>query len=159
MEIYTVTFFGHRELSDPFIIEDRLEQLLHQLIHTKEYVEFLVGRDGEFDQLVSSVIRRCKEKYACGNVMHILVLPYERAEYRDNKDSFESYYDEIEIYPGEGAYFKSAIEQRNHYMAERADLIICCIEHESGGAYAAVKYAEKIGKKIINLCNEFEQNR
>ena len=152
MEIYTVTFFGHRELSAPFTIEERLEQHLHQLIHTKEYVEFLVGRDGEFDQLVSSVIRRCKEKYACGNVTHILVLPYERAEYRDNKDSFESYYDEIEIYPGEGAYFKSAIEQRNHYMAERADLVICCIERGSGGAYSAVKYAEKIGKKIVNLC-------
>jgi hypothetical protein len=87
----------------------------------------------------------------------ILVLPYERAEYRDNKDSFESYYDEIEIYPGEGAYFKSAIEQRNHYMAERADLVICCIEHESGGAYSAVKYAEKNGKKIVNLCGASDE--
>ena len=159
MNIYTVAFFGHRELSDTLSIEARLEETIRDLILKKEYIEFLVGRDGEFDQLVSSVIRRCKEKYACGNVSHILVLPYERAEYRENRDSFESYYDEVEIYPGDGAYFKDAIIQRNRCMAERADLIICCIEHESGGAYAAVKYAEKIEKKIINLCNEFEQNR
>ena len=151
MDLFTVAFFGHRELSDTFAIEARLEETIRDLILNKEYIEFLVGRDGEFDQLVSSVIRRCKEKYACGNVSHILVLPYERAEYRENRDSFESYYDEVEIYPGDGAYFKDAIIQRNRYMAERADLIICCIEHRSGGAYAAVKYAEKIGKAIINL--------
>lgn len=144
MDIYTVTFFGHRELSDLFAIEARLEETIRELILNKEYIEFLVGRDGEFDQLVSSVIRRCKEKYAYGNVSHILVLPYERAEYRENRDSFEAYYDEIEIYPGEGVYFKDAIVQRNRCMAERADLIICCIEHESGGAYAAVKYGKSI---------------
>ena len=129
MNVFTVTFFGHRELSDPFAIETRLEETIRGLILKKEYIEFLVGRDGEFDQLVSSVIRRCKEKYACGNVSHILVLPYERAEYRENRDNFESYYDEVEIYPGDGAYFKDAIVQRNRCMAERADLIICCIEH------------------------------
>ena len=151
MNNFTVTFFGHRELSDPFAIETRLEETIRDLILKKEYIEFLVGRDGEFDQLASSVIRRCKEKYACGNVTHILVLPYERVEYRDNKNSFEAYYDEIEIYPGEGAYFKAAIEQRNHYMTERSDLVICCIEHESGGAYSAVKYAEKLKKKTTNI--------
>ena len=159
MDLFTVAFFGHREMSDTFAIEACLEETIRVLILNKEYIEFLVGRDGEFDQLVSSVIRRCKEKYASGNVSHILVLPYERAEYRENRDSFEAYYDEVEIYPGEGTYFKDAIVQRNRYMAERSNKIICCIEHESGGAYAAVKYAEKIGKKIINLCNEFEQNR
>ena len=97
MEIYTVSFFGHRQLSDHFAVEERLEPILRDIIQTKEYIEFLVGRDGEFDQLVSSTIRRCKEKYSCGNVSHILVLPYERADYRDNRESFETYYDEIEI--------------------------------------------------------------
>ena len=64
MNVFTVTFFGHRELSDPFAIETRLEETIRGLILKKEYIEFLVGRDGEFDQLASSVIRRCKEKYA-----------------------------------------------------------------------------------------------
>ena len=152
MNIYTVTFFGHRELSNSFTTEVRLEETIRDLIMNKEYLEFLVGRDGEFDQLVSSVIRKCKVKYGSGNVTHILVRPYERSEYRENRKSFETYYDEIEIYPGKSVYFKAAIEQRNHDMAERADLVICCIEHESDGAYTAVKYAEKIGKGVINLC-------
>ena len=152
MNIYTVSLFGHRRLSDPFKAEQKLHTIVRDLLLQKEYVDFLIGRDGEFDILAASVIRNCIKQFGSGNASLILVLPYERAEYRDNKDSFEAYYDEIEIYPGEGTYFKAAIEQRNHYMAERADLVICCVEHESGGAYGAVKYAEKIGKKIVNLC-------
>ena len=155
MNIYTVTFFGHRHLSNPFVVEKRLERLLHDLITTKEYVDFLVGRDGEFDQLVSSVIRMAVDAYSCGNTSHILVLPYERAEYRDNRACFEAYYDEIDICTeSANTHPKAAIFERNKQMVLRADLIICAIEHESGGAYAAVKYAEKQGKKIVNLCDK-----
>ena len=60
MNQYTVSFFGHRVIEDPLLIEQRLEQLIRKLLKEKEYVEFLVGRDGEFDQIVSSTIRRCK---------------------------------------------------------------------------------------------------
>jgi len=152
MYIYTVTFFGTRSLSDPFIIENRLEKVLREIILSKEYTDFLVGRDGEFDQLASSVIRRCKEKYACGNVSHILVLPYERAEYRDNKESFEAYYDEVQIcYESSQAHPKAAIEVRNRVMTDRSDLVICALEHEYGGAYAAMRYAKQTGKRVINI--------
>ena len=155
MNIFTVTFFGHRHLSEPFVVEERLEPILHDLIATKEYVDFLVGRDGEFDQLVSSAIRRAVDAYGCGNTSHILVLPYERAEYRDNRESFEAYYDEVEICSeSASAHPKAAIFERNKQMILRSDLVICAIEYGSGGAYAAVKYAEKQGKKIVNLCDE-----
>ena len=60
MNLFAVSFFGHREVDDPFVLEQQLEAIVRELLHSKEYVEFLVGRDGEFDQLVSSTIRRCK---------------------------------------------------------------------------------------------------
>ena len=154
MEIYTVSFFGNRQLSDPIIIEEALEAILRDLIKSKEYVEFLIGRDGEFDQLVSSAIRRGKDKYACGNVSHILVLPYMRADFRDNEKEYLDYYDEVEICAGSSeAHPKSAIQIRNRSMVDRSDLIICCIQHKSGGAYATIRYAEKLRKKIINLAD------
>lgn len=89
MNIYTVAFFGHRELPNMFALEDRLMSLLREIINTHEYVEFLVGRDGDFDQFASSTVKSAIREYACGNASLILVLPYERAEYQDNKDSFE----------------------------------------------------------------------
>ena len=47
---------------------------------SNEYIEFLVGRDGEFDQLVSSTIRRCKRTIRDDNSSLVLVLPYMTAE-------------------------------------------------------------------------------
>ena len=144
MNIYTVTFFGHRHLSDPFAVEKQLEPILHDLITSKEYVYFFVGRDGEFDQLAASTVRKAIGDYACGNASLILVLPYERAEYRDNRESFEAYYDEIEIcLESANAHPKAAIFERNNQMILQADLVICAIEHDSGGAFMAVKFAEK----------------
>ena len=151
MDIYTVSFFGHRELYDFTRYEEILEKHIRNLIEVKEYVDFLVGRDGDFDQLVSSTIIRCVDKYAYGNTHHILVLPYMRAEYRDNMDSFLKYYDEVEICSSSyDAHYKSAITIRNRDMVDRSDFIFFCVDRE-GGAYKTMKYAEKQKKPYINI--------
>ena len=136
MEVFTVSFFGHRMIDDVLEIENRLEQLIRTLLSEHEYVEFLVGRDGEFDQLVSSVIRRCKREYRSDNSAHIWVLPYITAEFRDNEESFREYYDEIEIC-GSAAdgYFKGAHQIRNREMVDRSDLVVFCVQRENGGAW------------------------
>jgi hypothetical protein len=152
MNIYTVTFFGHRELPNMFALEERLLTILRDLINSKEYVEFLVGKDGDFDQLAASTVRKAIRDYACGNASLILVLPYVRAEYRDNHESYEAYYDEVEICSEAAeAHPKAAIFERNKSMVDRSDLVICAVEHNSGGAYKAVHYAERQQKEIINL--------
>ena len=152
MDTYTVAFFGHRELSDALAIEERLQSILRDLIRSKDYVEFLVGRDGEFDRLAASAVREAVQRYGCGNTSLVLVLPYERAEYRDNMENYLAYYDEVEICPESAkAHFKAAIGIRNRAMVDRADLVVCAVKRESGGAYTAMKYAEKQGKRIINL--------
>lgn len=154
MDIYTVSFFGHREVERLAEIENRLDKLLHDIITEKEYVEFLIGRDGEFDFIASSVIKRAIRKYSCGNTHFTLILPYMKADYRNNEKHYLDYYDDVEICSESAeAYYKSAIQIRNKSMVDRSDLIICCIQHKSGGAYKTVQYAEKQGKKIINLAN------
>ena len=152
MEIYTVSFFGHREVEGAAEIESRLDQLLYNLITQKQYVEFLVGRDGEFDLLAASAIRRAIKQYGYGNTSLILVLPYTKAEYRDNKQSYLCYYDEVEIYSESSkAHYKSAIQVRNRSMVDRSNLVVCCIQHKSGGAYKTVQYALQQGKQVRNL--------
>ena len=39
-------------------------------------------------------------------------------------------------------------------MINRSDLVVCCIQHKSGGAYDTIRYEEKQGKKIVNLADE-----
>ena len=154
MEIYTVSFFGHREVERAAEIERKLDQLLHDLITQKQYVEFLIGRDGEFDLLAVSAVRRAIKHYGCGNTSLILVLPYIKAEYHDNKQYYLSYYDEVEICSeSSDAHYKSAIQVRNRCMVDRSDLVVCCIQHKSGGAYKTVQYAKKQGKQARNLAD------
>ena len=78
MNLFAVSFFGHREVDDPFVIEQQLEAIVRELLHSKEYVEFLVGRDGECDQLVSSTIRRCKRTIRDDNSSLVLVRFYSK---------------------------------------------------------------------------------
>lgn len=86
------------------------------------------------------------------NASLVLVLPYLTAEYANNQDSFESYYDETEVcQAAAGGHFKSAIQTRNREMVDRSDLVICCIERDKGGAYQTMQYARRQGKEIINI--------
>ncbi len=152
MDICTVSLFGHRELSQPFMTEERLERVISHLITHKDFTEFLIGRDGEFDILAASVIKRSAEKYDYGNCSMTLVLPYMKAEYRKNQKHFLEYYDEVEICSeSSSAYFKAAIQIRNKHMIDRSNLVICYAERKSGGAYGALKYALDSKKPVINL--------
>ncbi len=154
LEIFTVAFFGHRYVDNPFKVEELLEEYIRKLINEKEYVDFIVGRNGEFDQCVSSTVLRVRKNYRDDNSSLVLMLPYPTAEYTSNKNYFEDYYSEIEIsYAASKAHPKSAIQIRNREMVDRADLVICYIEHNAGGAYKTVKYASEQNKPIINLAD------
>ena len=133
-------------------IEHRLDKLLHNLITQKEYVDFLIGRDGDFDLLASAAIKRAVRSYDYGNTHFTLVLPYLKAEYRDNEKEYLDYYDEVEVCAESSeAHPKSAIQIRNRSMIDRSDLVVCYVQHNSGGAYRTLQYAEKQGKRIINI--------
>ena len=152
MEIYTVSLFGHRQIDDPFSVERVLEIMVRQLLAEKEYVEFLVGRDGEFDLLAASVIKRCRRAVGEENSTLIWMLPYPTAEYRDHEEEYLNYYDAVEVSQNAaGAHFKSAMQIRNREMVDRSDLVIFCVEHQKGGAYQSMRYAEKQGVPFINI--------
>lgn len=154
MEVFTVSFFGHRKVTDFHSTEMRIESLLVELLRRRTYVEFLVGRDGEFDQLVSSAVRRCKRSIRNDNSSLVWILPYETAELRTNEVAFREYYDEIEICNvSSNVHFKAAHQIRNRQMVDRSDLVVFYVEHNSGGAYQTLRYAEKKEKAYINISN------
>ena len=123
-------------------------------------MEFLVGRDGEFDQIVSSTIRRCKRNIRDDNSAHVWVLPYLTAELRDNEESFREYYDEIEdCGVAADGHFKGAHQTRNRRMVDRSHLVVFCIQHESGGAWKTMKYVQKQGVPYININEAAEEDK
>jgi len=157
MNIYTVSFFGHRYIERGTEIEERLDKLLHDLITQKEYVDFLIGWNGNFDLLASAAIKRAVRSYNYGNTHFTLVLPYMKAEYRANDKEYLDYLMKSRCVLNRpkrtrSLLPKSAIEA----MIDRSDLVVCCIQHKSGGAYRTIQYAEKQGKKIVNLAEKTE---
>ena len=158
LNIFTVAFFGHRYVDNIIKVEELLEKQLRKLLDENEYVDFLVGRNGCFDQCVSSLVLRVRKNHRNDNSALVLVLPYPTAEYLNNEDNFHDYYTDVEIsHAASVAHPKSAIQIRNREMVDRADLIICYIEHKKGGAWQTVKYAIEQGKMIINLAQETDR--
>jgi hypothetical protein len=148
MDIFNVSLFGHREINDLHQLNDKLTPIIKELIKTKTYVNFLIGRHGEFDEYAASVIKNVQNTVGKENNETTLVLPYTVTDI----EYYEKYYDSV-IIPESvyGAHPKSAITLKNRWMVDVSDLVIFYVERDKGGAYIAMKYAEKLNKKIINL--------
>ena len=147
MEIYRVSFIGHREIDDFRFVEEQLEEIVRDLIWSKEYVEFYVGRNGEFDIMVASVIKRAKRDCGNANSSLILVLPYSIA----NMDMMEDYYDEIWLPLDKNVHYKSAITKRNEWMVENSDMLVAYVIRGTGGAADCLRYAQKYMVKRLKI--------
>ena len=148
MDVFTVSLFGHRDVYDLVELEKQLLPIIDGLIRGKEYVSFLIGRNGEFDEFAASIIKRVRRNFGKEQSDVTLVLPYGVARI----GFYEKYYDAI-IIPESvfGAHPKAAIELRNRWMIERSDLVIVNVDHSFGGAYEAMKYAYKLGKTVERI--------
>ena len=67
MNIFTVSFFGRRQIDNPLQVESQLEEIICSLLKREEYIEFLVGRDGEFDQIARLIPEMMNERKKHGN--------------------------------------------------------------------------------------------
>ena len=150
-EIYRVSFIGHREIDRFRFVEEQLDKVISELLRTKEYVEFYVGKNGEFDTMVGSAVKRAQKAYGTANSSLILVLPYAIAD----MDLLEQFYDEIwlpeELY---NVHHKAAITKRNEWFVEHSDLLVAYVERDSGGAAACLKKALKQKNLTINIADD-----
>jgi hypothetical protein len=156
MSLYTVSLFGHREIADSKQIEEKLIPIIQELLRKRDFVQFYIGRNGEFDEYAASLIKIAQRDFCMDYSDLTLVLPYEVAD----MEYYEKYYDDI-IIPEclEGVHPKSAISKRNRWMVEKADLLIVYTEKKQGGAYTAMRYAEKLHIPVINLASTAEDSR
>ena len=111
LSLYTVCFFGHRRIDDIISVENAVENVIDKVLRQHEYVEFLVGRDGEFDRIVSSAVLRYKKRTDAGNCSLTWVMPYMKSDYTHNRENYDSYYDSVEVCEQSAmAHPKSAIK-------------------------------------------------
>ena len=157
VHITTISFFGHRDIEDMILADRCVYTFVCDMMETHEYLEFLVGRDGLFDQIVSSAIIRAKKQKQAENCNHIWVMPYDISEYRKNQGNVEHYYDTIEICEAScRAFPKAAIQIRNRVMVDRSDICVFYVQHSYGGAWETMQYAQQAGKTVVNLAENMQ---
>ena len=149
MEIYSIALIGHRRIDAHDHLEDRIEQIVRDHILQKDYV----GRNGDFDIMAASAIKRAQRATGRQNSSLILVQPYPMKD----DEYYEDYYDELAYPISHHVHPKAAITKRNQWMIDHARLLIAFVEDEKeGGASAALRYADQKGVPILNLARQDE---
>ena len=136
------TFFGHRECNG--LREERLLSVIEGLI-MQGVTEFTVGNQGQFDAMVCRCLRALQKTYPY--IRYRVVLAYLPVGKTVADEHAETVYPEgMETVPP-----RFAIQRRNRYLVETADVCLCYIDHTWGGAYGFVCMARQRGLKVINL--------
>ena len=138
----TVSFFGHKHISEQEKIAADLEIALRNLI-SEGAVTFLLGGYGDFDLLAALVVLRLKKEFP--QIRSTIVLPYLNRSFDTNL------YDESIYPPLENVPPRFAILRRNKWMVDHSDVIVSYVRHQMGGADTALRYAERKKKKILYL--------
>lgn len=137
-------FCGHRNIiqSD---IKTMAEGKLRDLIQNQNFNTFYSGGMGEFDIMCENIVRRLKDDFLHIKLCRIIY------RYSSNLKEIQELFDEIIIADLGNVYYKQLIVERNKWMVNKSDALICCVHKNEGGAYLMMKYAKDKNKQIILL--------
>ena len=136
-----VCFFGHSDA--PWSVQPKLRKVILDLIDNKEADEFYVGTHGNFDRMVLAVLSELSETRAFRFYVVLAYLPAEKEKPRADHTILP---DGIENIPP-----RFAINYRNKFMPEAADIVVTFVQHSWGGAAKYKLLAEKKNRRIIEL--------
>ena len=139
----TCCFFGHREVTHN--IRDRLTAIIEKLVTEDGFTDFCVGNQGQFDNMVYSVLKELKAKYP--QIRYTVVLAYMPDEH------IKEVYGEDTLFPDglENVPKKFAISKRNDWMIRQSAFAICYVYKITGGAAKFREKAEKKGLRLIQI--------
>lgn len=137
-----VTFCGHKTGYEKADVTVRLRGIIRNLIQ-EGATTFYIGGYGDFDSFAAEAVKDMKTEYP--NIRSVLVIPYLDREFDKNR------YDESLYPPLENVPLRFAISKRNEWMVEQADVVVSGVQHDWGGAYQTLKYAERKKKRIISI--------
>ncbi|MBQ1389377.1 MAG: hypothetical protein IIY78_07090 [Clostridia bacterium] len=136
-----VCFFGHSDA--PWSIQPKLREVILDLIDNEEADEFYVGTHGNFDRMVLAVLSELSETRA---FRFYVVLAYLPAEKENPRADHAILPDGIENIPP-----RFAINYRNQFTIETADIVVTYVEHSWGGAAKYKLLAEKKNRRVIEI--------
>ena len=138
----TCTFFGHRDCPD--WVRPKLRDAITGLIQNQGVDTFYVGNQGAFDRMVRDVLRELETEFS--HIRYAVVLAY-----MPNENDREDHSDTMLPEGMETVHRRYAISQRNRWLVQNCDIVICYVTHSFGGAAQFTELARRQHKTIINL--------
>ena len=159
----TVCFTGHR--SEKLPKGDALERLRQRLADEIDkaiadvYDTFLFGGAYGFDLMAAEEVIKRKSLINLQNPQLIrlwAIIPFEEQAIRFSVADHERYYEIMpkcdEVITLNTRYSSQCYAQRNQYMVDRSNRVICCWNGQSvSGTAQTVRMAQKQSLEIINL--------
>jgi uncharacterized phage-like protein YoqJ len=149
-----ITFLGHSSLYITDDLRHKILRTIKNIIHQGEKVSFYCGGYGDFDNLYAGICRSVKKENPSCEVIFITPYMTESQQQKIKEWVDEKLYDSVIYPPLETIPPRVAIVKRNEWMIQKADFIIAYVKHTYGGAYRALKYADKKKKSVINLAEK-----
>jgi len=119
--------------------------VVNRLVEEEDTRVFYVGHQGQFDSYVWKVLRQIKEKHPHISSWKVLAyMPEKTAEKCEGSVLPEGI---------ETVHPKYAIDWRNKWMIEQADIVVCYVTHPWGGAAKYTEMAKQKGKRILTVGN------
>ena len=145
--MYSCVFFGHRD-EDYFPYNEKIETILLDLIKDHEVDHFYSGYRGNFDKICAYIVWELKQRYP--QIKNTMVLSYPP----NTNFALPQFFDDAAYLLDGKVPPRAAIPTTNHRMVDLAEYIVSGIMHDFGGAFNACCYAQRRGKKIINICKK-----
>ncbi|MBQ2634161.1 MAG: DUF1273 family protein [Oscillospiraceae bacterium] len=138
-------FTGHRHIteSEKPQLRSTLNQIIRELVTAGGMNTFYVGGAQGFDTLAAMAVLMARERFPV--IRLVIVLPYA------NHIDLWSAADEV-ICLAE-RYYTGCMFVRNRYLVDHSSLCVSYQTKQTGGTAYTVKYASKMGVKVINLAD------
>lgn len=143
-------FTGHRVLDSRFD-EELLDRVILNLIKSGTR-NFYCGMALGFDMQAAEIVLRHKKNY---DVRLCACIPCEEQnKYYSEKDkrryeNILSACDEKIVFSYE--YVEGCMQERDRFLVDNCDVLVCFLRKKSGGTHYTVKYAKQQAVKIIEL--------
>ena len=144
-------FSGHRDLKSLNFDNALLDRVVLDLIKTGT-TDFLCGMAYGFDLAAAQTVLMYKKDY---DVKLTACLPcanqtdtFSKSNKLKHSVILDSCDEIITLAP---SYYRGCMHERDRYMVDNSDVLVCFLRKPVGGTFYTVNYAKKLGKKIIEL--------
>lgn len=145
------SFSGHRNLRGLDFDNNLLDRVVRDLIKTGTE-RFLCGMAMGFDLAAAQSVLLHKQNYGVKLIACLPCANQSDTFSENGKRIYESILNKCdEVITLAPEYYSGCMHERDRYMIENSDVLVCFLRKNSGGTFYTVNYARKLGKKIIEL--------